>query len=301
MVTTLGLDRKEERLRRYVHVLQLLAETDTKLNKNGIWLQLKGQELGSEPTILYAIDDLEKWGMIKEVKTKKIVPGGKTFNYFKLTRTGIENLISAGILLTKSITVSTAKLFLQKYRELLPYAAEISDLWPVFAEAKVEDIGIRRLAIFIRNFHGEQLIHHVRNEYGPFVNALLLGEHEIRNWMADHLRKKGVQSSLQCTADDDVEAFLDPLLSCYRVDASLRNANDELERWITAIGSSEKVQAIVVRIALKQAGKVMQSNNGVLRQLGVKSVTLRIPDVETYGKLMAEIDFLRSRIVTPSS
>lgn len=283
------MDRKEERLRRYVHILWLLAEADTKLNKNGIWLQLKGQGLGSEPTILYAIRDLEKWGMIKEVKTKKIVPGGKTFNYYRLTQSGVENLISAGIIRTKSISRNAVRLLLQKCRELLPYATDILDLWPLFRQAEVEDIAVRRLAMFIVNFHGEQLYYYVLGMASP----PLVGTRAILKMLAG--------GSDTRTVDDDVEAFLDPHTSLDSHDAPFPNAEDGFTRWIELVRSSEKLQAIVVRAALKTAYGFMRSNNDTLKLLAVKPISLKDSDAETYRKLVAEIVFLGSTIVTPST
>jgi hypothetical protein len=82
------------------------------------------------------------------------------------TRTGVENLISAGILLTESINQNTVKLLLQKNTNLLPYAADILELWPLFVEAGLEDYAARRLAMFIAKFHGEHLYNHVYNPSG---------------------------------------------------------------------------------------------------------------------------------------
>jgi len=293
----LGLAEEKERLRRYVRILQLLAETDNQLNMNGIWRQLEGKGFGSEPTILYAIKDLQKWGMVKRIKTTKVRPGKHLFSYYALTPLGVEDLISSGVVRTGSVHFKTAGFLLRKYRDLLPYATNIADLWPLFSEAKVEDIAIRRLAIFIEYFHGEQLWNHVRGATGP----VLSGEHEMWNWIGDQLRKKGVEYSVQCTADDDVEEFLDPFSTHYRVDTSFRNANDELERWNAAIANNEVLQTIAVRSTLKKAWKAMRSNNDVLRELSVKSVTLRVSDARIYRELIAEVEFLRSKIITLSS
>jgi len=299
MRRALGLVEEQERVRRYVRILQLLAENEKQLNKNGIWLQLKGNGFGSEPTVLYAIDDLGKWGMVILVKTRRLVPGGKTFNYYKLTRDGIENLICAGVLSTKSISLSTVKLLLQKYRELLPYATQISQLWPIFVEAKVEDIAMKRLAMFIGHFHGEQLYYRVRNPRGPPI----IGSHAISNLKVADLAETFRNLSLNCTAEDDVEAFLDPHSQFYGIAASYQYergiSDDEYHRWIMAVRSNEKLQTILARAALKEAVSHLRSSNGTLKLLADKPIRLSDSDAETYRKLMAEVDLLRSKIVVP--
>ena len=159
----LALDKKQQKLRRYIRILQLLVETEDQLNKNRIRSKLEGKIFGSEPTILYAIEDLKKWRLIRLIKSNTPVPGGGTLNYYVPTRSGVENLISVGILLTESINQHTVKLLLRKHTNLLPYAAGILELWPLFVEAGLEDYAVRRLAMFIAKFHGEHLYNQVYN------------------------------------------------------------------------------------------------------------------------------------------
>jgi DNA-binding PadR family transcriptional regulator len=271
-----------------------LAETDTRLNKNQIWQQLKGQQLGSEPTILYAIDDLQKWDMVKVVKTDRAVPGGNKFNYYTLTPSGVENLISAGIIHTRSISPSTVRSLLQRYQDLLPYAASVSDLWPIFRKEKVEDIAARRLARLFAECHGEQLCDCVvRGLERPRG-----GSHALLNRLREHqLGKKPL--SLNCSAIDDLEVFVDPdaFLPLFDYLARSPNADVEFKRWLEVVTSNEKLQVIDDRRALKEAEVHMRKTNGILNRLAVKRSNLKDGDVETYTKLIAEVNSIRSKIV----
>jgi hypothetical protein len=111
--------------------------------------------------------------------------------------------------------------------------------------------------------------------------------------------------SLNCTAEDDVEGFLDPRSQFYGIGASYQHEkgvlDDEYERWIMVIRSNEKLQAILARAALKEAVSHLRSSNGELELLSSKPIRLKDSDAETYRKLMTEITLLRSKIITPSS
>jgi hypothetical protein len=297
MARTLVLDKEQQRLGRYVRILRLLAETEHKLNKNQIWRSLKGKGFGSEPTILYAIDDLRKWGMVHLVETPILVTGGNTFNYYNLTPTGVENLICAGVLSTKSISLGMVKFLLEKYRETVPYATQISELWPIFAEAGVEELAVKRLAMFIAVFHGEKLYYYARNPDGPPIR----GPHVWLNMTVGDLAENIGHSSLNCTEDDDVEAFLDPCSQFYGLGTSYEYeggvSDKEHQEWIMVIRSNEELQSIVARATLKEALSNLRSSNLALETLSQRRITLKGTDSETYKDVMREIESLRSKIV----
>jgi hypothetical protein len=296
-VRALVLDAKQQKLRRYVRILQLLAETEDQLNKNRIRNKLEGKTFGSEPTILYAIDDLRKWRLIRLIKTNTPVPGGGTLNYYVPTRSGVENLISAGVLLTETVRKDTVKLVLQKYSDLLQYADQISELWPIFVESEIEDIAVRRLAMFLAHYHGEHLYNRVYNPSGQPI----ISDHALFNARREGLHKKSDPLSLNCTADDDVEAFLNPNQQFFNLDAPFRYEEDQENRWIATIRGNGKLQAIVARAAVKDAISQLQSSNDALEELSDKPIRLNGRDVGIYRKLTTEIDKLRSKIVTSSS
>ena len=290
----LVLDEKQRKLRRYIRILQLLVETEAPLNKNRIRSKLEGKIFGSEPIILYAIDDLKKWRLIRLIKTNTPVPGGGTLNYYVPTRTGIENLISAGILLTESINTNTVKLLLQKYTDLLPYATQILELWPLFVEAGLEDYATRRLAMFIAKFHGEHLYNHV---YNP-SEIPIIADHALLDAKQKGAARKIGPLSLNCTASDDIEAFLDPTAYFQNIDTPDRYDEDEAAEWLQLIKHDERLQAIVARATLKDALSTIQMSNGILRELSNKSINLQGKDAEIYKKLSSEFDILSSKIVT---
>jgi hypothetical protein len=293
MGTTLVLDKNQKRLRRYVRILQLLAETDDKLNKNGIWCWLKKEKLASEPTILYAIRDLQKWGMVDVIKTKRVVPGGKYFKYYKLTRTGIENLITAGVIRTKSVEPTTIKLLLFKYREQLPYADGILDLWPVFIEKKVEDVAERRLASFITGMYGEQLYYYARGIERAGWEPPNVGALAMTNMLIH-----GIYSS---SADDDIETFVDPSSSFVANETFSANTNNDKEKWSQVVDTNEKFQKILIRATLKNAHRLIQKSNEALELLAVNPTRLKEIDPQTYEKFLAELRLLQSKVAIDRS
>jgi hypothetical protein len=63
------------------------------LHKYGIYKQLKGASLASEPTIIYMVDDLERQGLIRIVYTKHKVQGSKPSRYYDLALAGLVTVI----------------------------------------------------------------------------------------------------------------------------------------------------------------------------------------------------------------
>jgi hypothetical protein len=143
--------------------------------------------------------------------------------------------------------------------------------------------------MFIVNFYGEQLYYHILGMTSP----PLVGTGAILNML--------VGGSDTRTADDDVEAFLDPHAPLDLDDAAFPNAEDAFTRWIELVKGSDRLQAILVRAVLKKAYGFVRTNNETLKLLTVKPISLKATDAETYRKLAAEIDSLRSKIIIGSS
>ena len=279
---------KRKRLHRYLRILNLVAQTD-QLNQNQLWKRLdKENEFGSEPTIIYAIKDLEKWGMLRLVKTTKVVRGGKTFNYYELTRHGLENLIATGYK-TRTITDTTIDILADKYKSRADMLPSILPLWKAFKQSGVlEKTASRRLAMFLAHFHGEQLEQYVRDPNLPPY----YGQHGMKHFLRGSSMKFSEGPQYDCTPDDDVEVFLNPISPLYR----LVESRQEVAEWVKAIQQNESLQRIFVRSVLRQAQKIMHENNAGLDLLPVEKVKLGDDSSKLYVELMAEVDILRRKI-----
>ena len=280
--------------RRFLRVLQLIAESDDKLNKNAIVEKLADEKLGTEPTARDTIIPLEKLGMIQLVKTNKRLRGGKTFDYYTLTKAGLENLITAASDAHLGKTFFNPETFqhlAHKYQDELP----IFRLWGNFRAAGIEDLAWRRLPLFLSIFHGKQLeylVYRKSGSYGKQVKpkqvkrkqskrrvyrptaSLDYGRHGTTNFNKD-------PSEYECNPEDDEEAFLDP------------NSVWPSDKWRSAIQSNGILRSIFVRSLLKQAKKTLHHVNSELNQV---PKTITGEDSKLCHDLVTEMNALRSKI-----
>ncbi len=142
------LFRYPPKQKREARILLLLAKTGP-LNKYHIWKQLAPQKKETEPTILQAIQDLDKRGDIRVVDIKEKVRGPKPSKYFDLSFHGLMTLImltSQTDLGIKDFDSFSAQLA-NKYHELEPSFKPIFELWPAVIQAGVQDLAWFRLVL----------------------------------------------------------------------------------------------------------------------------------------------------------
>ena len=85
------MSARQHRLTRYLRILRIIAQE--KVNKYRICKTVEGATEDTEPTILYAIRDLESWGMMNQQKTGKRARGGGEAYYYYLTKVGLASLL----------------------------------------------------------------------------------------------------------------------------------------------------------------------------------------------------------------
>ncbi len=262
------MNKKQKRLRRYVRILRLIAETDKPLNKNQIWTILKPEKIGSEPTILYAIEDLRKWNMLELVKTETRVRGGKTFNYYILTKLGLSNLVTSSIeaRLVGFLNNKTFRQLAEKYRKELA----IFSLWPVFIDAGLEEVARRQLWQFLIIFHGKQLEALVYRPNYPES----YGRHER---FSSSFESEG----LGCTPEEDLQEFMNP------------EWFTASEKWNVAIRSNAELQNLFISGLLNRAHGTMGDINKSLKHVVEGRVKLSRDNLKRYNDLMAEFTLLR--------
>jgi len=139
------------------HDILVLLANKGPLNKFHICRELKTH--ASEPTILYAVRDLEANGRVEAVKTDRNArgPTGQS-KYYDLTAKGLRTLINP-ILPTKgkhlksklALQESSFRNLAKKYRDFMP---EIFNYWPTFLKIGAENIAIMRLITVVEDLSG---------------------------------------------------------------------------------------------------------------------------------------------------
>jgi DNA-binding PadR family transcriptional regulator len=129
---------------RALRILLYLAERkrDDPPNKYQICRAPKMKELGSEPTILETINQLESSKNIHVVRTDRKARGPKkSSRYYDLTPLGLANLVDAIDWDPKTTDLSLFDHLAKKYHSLLP---RIFDLWQAFGDAGISDLFVKR-------------------------------------------------------------------------------------------------------------------------------------------------------------
>jgi len=127
-------------MERDMAILSLIAKGERPLNKYRIWLQFQSKELGTEPTILTAIDELEESGLITAAQTNEKARGGKPSKQYDLTLLGLRLLLGGIQSLETSkpeLSRSAVPYLLKKYRAFVP---EIFSLWDQYKIRNIEDL-----------------------------------------------------------------------------------------------------------------------------------------------------------------
>lgn len=140
------MESRRRRFERVINILRVVAEADasdpSKLpNKYEIFKALEPTGLGTEPTFLVAIDELEEGGLIHPILVDTHARGGSPSKHYDLTVKGLDELLGgidylgwkeAGF--RKGAGFSTLA---RRYSSLLP---EIFGLWERYRQQNVADI-----------------------------------------------------------------------------------------------------------------------------------------------------------------
>jgi len=131
---------------RGLRILHLLA-TRRPLNKYKICQELEDKELGTEPTLLAAIDKLAKTRCILIVRTERNPRGPSPSNYYDLSILGLGELVRLlpQLKLDRAAVNGLFRDLAKKYHDYIP---DVFEIWPAFGEAGIEDLAQRRLRVF---------------------------------------------------------------------------------------------------------------------------------------------------------
>lgn len=113
-------------------ILRVLSE-EGPVNKYRICKRLESN-MGSEPTILYAVSELEKDGFIKVIETKDKVRGGKPSKLYDLSILGVTKLLAEQ--LKEKYDFEFVDHVAKKYRHLIP---DLFAAWPAIVQAGLGD------------------------------------------------------------------------------------------------------------------------------------------------------------------
>jgi hypothetical protein len=112
------------------------------LNKYGICKSL-GAEWGSEPTILYAVRDLEEDGYIEVVKIDKSARGGQPSKYYDVSLPGLAKVVSR--LKDEAGDLSLLDQIANKYKTKIP---QIFEQWPSLHKTGIMHVVRQNLAVW---------------------------------------------------------------------------------------------------------------------------------------------------------
>jgi DNA-binding Lrp family transcriptional regulator len=221
----------------------LVSDGEVPFNKYKIWKALR-RTGESEPTILYAIKDLEEWGFIRRVTTKKKARGGGKSYHYELTRLGLEGLIP---LVDSRDEERFFKDFATKYRGLLP---DICKVLPIFEKAGVDRGGVGgmawRLRLFSSHFHGNPLRNYV---YDPFRDKqpFFYGAHGRSRYDKEYASGQ----FYGCTHQEDAQEFVNPY-GIFRL-SYYEGADEDQKKWLEIVRSNEPLLALAIQASLREA------------------------------------------------
>ena len=136
------MEAARREMERDVAILKLIA-TQGPLNKYNIWLKLQSKKLGTEPTILAAIEELEQIGFVQPARTDTEARGGRPSKWYDLTLAGVLWLMRGIAFLEPEKLESSVTYLAEKYDALLP---EIFHHWQNYKAQNVEDMALEALA-----------------------------------------------------------------------------------------------------------------------------------------------------------
>ena len=279
------MERQLTRLRRYYRILLLVSDGEVPFNKYMIWKALEEKTGESEPTILYAIKDLEEWGFIRRVTVEKKARGGGKSYHYELTRLGLEGLIP---LVSGRDEERFFKDFATKYGGLLP---GICNVLPIFEKAGWRRGGVGGIAWMLRTFsvrfHGDPLRNYV---YDPFRDKqpFFYGVHGRR-------RDEKEYASGQfygCTDQEDAQEFVNP----YRIFrfSLYEGVDEDQKKWLEIVRSNEPLLALAIQASLREAQSHADRAHDVMTDLHEEAKPLK--DWKLRTEVSNAIDRLRTKI-----
>jgi hypothetical protein len=246
-----------------------------------IWKALGDKTGESEPTILYAIKDLEEWGFIRRVTTEKRARGGEKSYHYELTRVGLEGLIP---IVSGRDEERFFGNFATKYRRFLP---GICNLLPIFERAGAGGIARRRLRLFSTHFHGDPLLNYVYDRLRD-KRPFFYGEHGLKRDEKEYANGH----FYRCTDQEDTEDFVNPL-GIYRF-SYYKGADQDQKKWLEIVRSNELLLAATIGAGLREARSHADRAHNVMTDLHEEAKPLKDSKLRT--EVSNAIDRLRTSL-----
>jgi DNA-binding PadR family transcriptional regulator len=248
------MKKEQTRLRRYYRILLLVSGSEVPLNKYMIWKDLEQKTRESEPTILYAIRDLEEWGFIRRLTSEKRARGGGKSYHYELTRLGLEGLIP---LVDRHDEEKFFKDFAVKYRKLLP---EICKVLPIFEKAGIRRGEIAwRLRSFSTYFHGDPLRYYVDDPFRD-KRPVYYGVHGRNNE-----KEYASGQFYRCTDLEDAQEFVNPFGHFQFF--YYRGADEDQKKLLEIVRSNETLLALAIQGGLREAQSYADRAHSVMTDL----------------------------------
>jgi DNA-binding PadR family transcriptional regulator len=206
-------------------------------------------DAGTQPTILTAVRELEKEGLILMVERNRKARGGKPSRYYELSKWGLVTLIAR---YDQKPPLNFQHLA-QKYLELYP---QVLSLWPAIIRAGIEDLAKKKLQSSFRKLHD-----HLSYVWSLDPNEITEDMHEAFIEHEDYL-----DYLLESYTDD----FLDPWLR-----AGEDKNMTAYYRWIRGIKQEATLREVTVDSIQRKVEHCLSHYGEVLIGLGGR---VQIPD-----------------------
>jgi DNA-binding PadR family transcriptional regulator len=232
-------------------------------------------ETVAQPTILAAIKQLEKEGLIKGSKQKSSRTG-KTSKHFDLTLNGLLYLVSH--IWDSGLPIESRDIFLRnlakKYRDLIP---GIFDLWPAFGNMAAEGMAFTRLFFFCKSLWRAQTEDCMRA-----VDAELIAKNHAADFFADPLVFHQV---------DMQQAQMTTLFS-----EGLNVGGG----WISLVQKNERLRSATIHSLISRIDLDVRKANDVLSMLSAEQLQVSTaevsPEIQSLGQRVDEIKELMDEL-----
>ena len=257
--------------KRTLAILRALCEHGP-LNKYGIckWI---GAEWGSEPTILYAVRDLEEDEYVEVVRIDQDARGGQPSKYYNVSLLGLAKVISR--LKDEPGDHSLLDHIANNYKTKLP---QVFEHWPFLRKSGIMDVVRHNLALWCHSLcqvleelppqtdlHGRPI--------GRNRKRRLLDDNHEKTWW--ELRKSVLENHLQTVALDvlcrgpamNAERVYLPVVRTHFGDKRFDN---RAKHWLGAVRRNQFLRENVIQMLLEAQNSVtawMRETDELIHQL----------------------------------